>query len=400
MWPQAKEVPVFSVSELSSSLKQVVEQTFSSVRVRGEISGLKVHSSGHIYFSLKDDQSVIDGICWRGTASKLSLTLEEGMEVVCHGRVTTYPARSKYQIIVDQVELAGVGALMKLLQERKENLTREGLFDQAHKKALPFFPRNIGVITSPTGAVIRDILHRIRDRFPCHVSVWPVAVQGTTAAGEVAAAVRGFNDLSSKPDLLIVARGGGSLEDLWAFNEEEVVRAVFASHIPVISAVGHETDTTLIDFVSDQRAPTPTAAAELAVPVMDDLKMHLARFGMNLMNGLLRLFQEKSVKIESLGRGLGNPQRLLEERMQYLDDKTERLIMALKRFVEKQQQRLEQGRLLLESYSYQKTLNRGFSLIKSSSGKVVQSISDASPKDRVQVILHDGSFDAEVLEKS
>ena len=400
MWPQAKEVPVFSVSELSSSLKQVVEQTFSSVRVRGEISGLKVHSSGHIYFSLKDDQSVIDGICWRGTASKLSLTLEEGMEVVCHGRVTTYPARSKYQIIVDQVELAGVGALMKLLQERKENLTREGLFDQAHKKALPFFPRNIGVITSPTGAVIRDILHRIRDRFPCHVSVWPVAVQGTTAAGEVAAAVRGFNDLSSKPDLLIVARGGGSLEDLWAFNEEEVIRAVFESHIPVISAVGHETDTTLIDFVSDQRAPTPTAAAELAVPVMDDLKMHLARFGMNLMNGLLRLFQEKSVKIESLGRGLGNPQRLLEERMQYLDDKTERLIMALKRFVEKQQQRLEQGRLLLESYSYQKTLNRGFSLIKSSSGKVVQSISDASPKDRVQVILHDGSFDAEVLEKS
>lgn len=400
MWIQEKENTILSVSQLSVGLKQLVEKSFSAVRVRGEISGLKVHSSGHVYFALKDENSVIDGICWRGTASRLSLKLEEGMDVVCHGRITTYPARSKYQIVVDNIELAGVGALMKTLQERKERFLREGLFDQAHKKALPFFPSNIGVVTSPTGAVIQDILHRISDRFPCHVTVWPVAVQGIRSAQEVAEAIRGFNALKERPDVLIVARGGGSLEDLWSFNEEEVVRAVFESDIPTISAVGHETDTTLVDFVADRRAPTPTAAAEMAVPVVEDLKVHLSRLGTSLLNALTRFLQEKSIQLESLGRGLGSPERFLEERMQYLDDKAERLLMAYKNFVEKRGEKVERLSELLESYSYQKTLSRGFSLVRDASGKVIESTHSISLKDEINVTLRDGTVSAEVLEKN
>jgi exodeoxyribonuclease VII large subunit len=396
-----EENMIFSVSDLSASLKRLVEGTFPSVRVKGEISGLKVHSSGHVYFSLKDDQSMIDGICWKMTAAKLPLNLlEEGMEVICSGRITTYPARSKYQIIVDHVEPAGVGALMKLLQERKERLEKEGLFAATHKKPLPFFPKIIGVITSPTGAVIRDILHRIKDRFPCHVIVWPVAVQGQSAAGEVSRALKGFNALSNKPDLLIVARGGGSLEDLWAFNEEEVVRAVFESNIPVISAVGHETDTTLIDFVADRRAPTPTAAAEMATPVLEDLRLSLARSGMQLMHGLLRVFKEYAIKLDFLARGLGSPKLRIEERLQYVDDKTERLSMALKTFTEKQQRRLEHAGQLLESYSYQKTLKRGFAIIKDRTGHVIQSLSQCQVKDHVSIFLQDGVVVTKVLEKA
>jgi exodeoxyribonuclease VII large subunit len=395
-----EENVIFSVSDLSSCLKRLVEGAFSLVRVKGEISGLKVHSSGHVYFSLKDDQSLIDGICWKMTAAKLPLKLEEGMEVICSGRITTYPARSKYQIIVDTMEPAGVGALMKLLQERKERLEKEGLFRAEHKKLLPFFPKTIGVITSPTGAVIRDILHRIKDRFPCHVIVWPVAVQGQSASREVAQALRGFNTLLDKPDLLIVARGGGSLEDLWAFNEEEVVRAVFESNIPVISAVGHETDTTLIDFVADRRAPTPTAAAEMATPVLEDLRLSMARAGMQLMHSLLRVLKEYAIKLESLGRGLGSPQRRIEEKLQYVDDKAERLSMALKTFMEKQQRRLEHAGQLLESYSYQKTLKRGFSIIKDNAGHVIQSLSQCHVKDHVSIVLQDGIVVAEVLEKA
>lgn len=396
---QTQNMTTLSVSELSASLKRLVETSFSSIRVKGEISSLKVHSSGHVYFCLKDDQSVIDGVCWRGTASRLPLNLEEGLEVICHGRVTTYPARSKYQIVVDSVELAGVGSLMKLLQERKERLQKEGLFSAEHKKPLPYMPQTIGVVTSPTGAVIQDILHRIRDRFPVSVLVWPVAVQGKTASQEVAHAIRGFNSMASKPDLLIVARGGGSLEDLWAFNEEEVVRAAFESTIPLISAVGHETDTTLIDYVSDRRAPTPTAAAEMAVPVLEDLRIHLTRFGMQMMNGLLRLLKERSIKLESLTRGLGNPRRLIEEKFQYLDEKTERLLIAFKSLMEKKVRTLEHLGNLLESYSYQKTLKRGFSILKGPDASVIQSVQALSPKDKVQILLHDGQCQAEILEK-
>ncbi|MCA1941261.1 MAG: exodeoxyribonuclease VII large subunit, partial [Caenispirillum bisanense] len=274
----ARNVPEMTVSELSNALKRTVEDSFPLVRVRGEISQPKVAGSGHCYLRLKDDQAVIDGIIWRGSMMKLSLRPEEGLEVIATGRLTTYPGRSSYQIVIESLELAGEGALLKMLEDRRRRLQAEGLFDPARKKPIPFLPRIVGVVTSPTGAVIRDILHRISDRFPRHVLLWPVAVQGEAAAEQVANAIYGFNAMPAdgsgpipRPDVLIVARGGGSLEDLMAFNEEIVVRAAAASAIPLISAVGHETDTTLIDHAADLRAPTPTGAAEKAVPVRMDL---------------------------------------------------------------------------------------------------------------------------------
>jgi len=269
-------LPEYSVSELSRALKRTVEAAYSYVRVRGEISGFKRAASGHLYMTLKDADAVLDAVCWRGVAGRLAIAPEDGIEVIASGKLTTYPGRSKYQIVIDSLELAGEGALLKMLEDRRRKLAAEGLFDEARKRELPFLPDVIGVVTSPTGAVIRDILHRLDDRFPRRVLLAPVLVQGENAAAQVAAAIEGFNRLPPdgpipRPDVLIVARGGGSLEDLWAFNEEIVVRAAAASEIPLISAVGHETDTTLIDFAADRRAPTPTAAAEIAVPVRAEL---------------------------------------------------------------------------------------------------------------------------------
>jgi len=264
-----------SVSELSESIKGLIENNFEYVRVRGEIGRVSKPASGHIYFDLKDSDSVISGIIWKGNALKLDIRPEEGLEVICTGKVTTYKGQSKYQIIVDKVEAAGIGALMALLEKRKKILEAEGLFSDRYKKAIPYLPKTIGVITSPSGAVIRDIIHRLEERFPLHVIVWPVRVQGETCPEEVVDAIEGFHlvDQSniSRPDVIIIARGGGSLEDLWGFNDESVARAVFNSKIPIISAIGHETDNTLIDLVSDLRAPTPTAAAEKAVPVKEHL---------------------------------------------------------------------------------------------------------------------------------
>ncbi|MBA3510500.1 exodeoxyribonuclease VII large subunit, partial [Sphingomonas sp.] len=271
--------PPLTVSELSGALKRTIETAFDRVRVRGEISGFKRHASGHCYFTLKDDSACIDAVIWRGQAAALAFRPEDGAEVIATGRLTTYVGRSKYQIVIDRLELAGEGALMALLERRRKALAEQGLFDSARKRKLPFLPQLIGVLTSPTGAVIRDILHRLEARCPTHVIVWPVPVQGEGAAGKIASAIRGFADLARRPDLLIVARGGGSIEDLWAFNEEEVVRAAAESPIPLISAVGHETDTTLIDHAADLRAPTPTAAAELAVPVRAELFAQLADLG-------------------------------------------------------------------------------------------------------------------------
>src|SRR6266513_4841999 len=277
--PARANLPEYTVSELSQALKRSVEENFSHVRVRGEISGYKRHSSGHCYFALKDAEAVLDAVCWRQTAIRLPIRPEDGMEVVCTGRLTTYPGRSKYQLVVDSIALAGIGALLRVLEERRQRLAAEGLFAAERKKKLPFLPEVIGIVTSPTGAVIRDILHRLADRFPRRVLLWPVAVQGEGAAAKIAAAIRAFASFDPRPDLLIVARGGGSIEDLWAFNEEEVVRAAAESPIPLISAVGHETDTTLIDFAADLRAPTPTAAAELAVPVRSELFVQISELG-------------------------------------------------------------------------------------------------------------------------
>jgi exodeoxyribonuclease VII large subunit len=332
--PLQSNLPEYSVSELSLALKRSIEEGFSHVRVRGEISGFKRHSSGHCYFALKDSDAVIDAVCWRNTAIRLPIRPEDGMEVVCTGRLTTYPGRSKYQLVIDSIELAGIGALLKILEDRRQRLAAEGLFAGERKKKLPFLPGVIGIVTSPSGAVIRDILHRLADRFPRHVLVWPVAVQGEGAAAQVAAAIEGFNRLVPggrvpRPDLLIVARGGGSLEDLMPFNEEIVVRAAAESAIPLISAVGHETDTTLIDHASDRRAPTPTAAAEMAVPVRLDLIAELGGKTARLTGGLSRLLAERRLQLGGLARGLPDPQDLLGAAAQRLDDRTERLRLAI-----------------------------------------------------------------------
>ncbi len=356
--------PEFSVSDLSNALKRTVEDAFSFVRVRGEISGFKRASSGHMYLALKDDKAVIDGVCWRGQAGKLGLVPEDGMEVIVTGRLTTFPGRSKYQIVIETMEVAGEGALLKLLEERKKKLAAEGLFDPDRKKPIPFLPDVIGIVTSPTGAVIRDIMHRLRDRFPRRVLLWPVLVQGQGAADQVAEAVRGFNDLLPygqipRPDVLIVARGGGSLEDLWSFNEEIVARAVAESDIPVISAVGHETDTTLIDFVSDLRAPTPTGAAEKAVPVRVELIGQVEEDGLRLAQAVRRLGVEKKTALESLARGLGDPKRMLEERNQILDNWADRLPRATINLTRQARARLNEASARLVSPREQLSEKRG-----------------------------------------
>ncbi|MEZ5782563.1 MAG: exodeoxyribonuclease VII large subunit [Rhizobiaceae bacterium] len=341
----------FSVSEISSALKRTVEDVFGNVRVRGEISGYRgPHSSGHAYFALKDERARIEAVIWRGTMSKLRFKPEEGMEVIASGKLTTYPGSSKYQIVIDNLEPAGAGALMALLDERKRKLQAEGLFDPARKQLLPYMPRVIGVVTSPTGAVIRDILHRIGDRFPLHVIVWPVRVQGDTSGAEVAAAVNGFNALSvtgpiPRPDILIVARGGGSLEDLWGFNDEALVRAVAGSHIPVISAVGHETDWTLVDYAADVRAPTPTGAAEIAIPVKADLEATLASLFARLRGGAARQIDTRRQAIRSVARGLPSPDQLFALHRRRFDDAASRLTRGLTVGTERHRVRLNSIRL-------------------------------------------------------
>jgi len=315
----------FTVTELSTALKRRIEDEFGHVRVRGEISGYRgPHSSGHAYFSLKDQGAKIDAVIWKGVFSRLKIRPEEGMEVVATGKLTTFPGSSKYQIVIESLELAGLGALMALLEARRKKLAAEGLFDEARKQLLPYMPQVIGVITSPTGAVIRDILHRIADRMPCHVLIWPVRVQGETCGAEVSAAILGLNALAAdgpipRPDVIIVARGGGSLEDLNGFNDEQVVRAAAASDIPLISAVGHETDWTLIDYAADVRAPTPTAAAELAVPVRSDLIASVKDLNARLFGAVIRAQQRRNQDLRALVRALPQADTVLASPRQKLD---------------------------------------------------------------------------------
>ena len=427
---------IYSVSEVAQSIKRMVEDRFGRVSLRGEISGWKVASSGHVYFRLKDDNAVIDAVCWKGTLGKFTFKPEDGLEVVATGKLTTYPGKSSYQIVVDSMQPAGAGALMALLEKRRKELEKEGLFAPELKKKIPFLPQVIGVITSPTGAVIRDILHRISERFPVHVLVYPVAVQGEGAAEQIATAINFFNESKIyKPDLLIVARGGGSIEDLWAFNEEIVVRAAANSRIPLISAVGHETDTTLIDYASDQRAPTPTAAAEMAVPVRDELRLAVGQLALRHDGAISRLISQRSEQLQGLARGLPKPVQLLQTATQRLDDWQERLLAALPALLTRKEQQLAmliahlrpqslkneisktnerllelQARLntaslriidarkekltnlvsLLESVNYKKILARGFALVKGKNDKLVTTAKEAKTNESLTVIFADG----------
>ena len=426
----------YSVSEISNALKRTLEDTFGHVRVRGEISGFRgPHASGHCYFSIKDEGAKLDAVIWRGSFGRLRAKMQEGLEVIATGKITSYPMKSNYQIVIDNIEPAGVGALMALLEERRKRLAAEGLFDAARKKPIPYLPKLIGVVTSPTGAVIRDILHRLNERFPRHVLVWPVRVQGETCAAEVAAAIAGFNAMARKPDVIIVARGGGSLEDLWGFNDEVVVRAVAASAIPVISAVGHETDTTLIDHVSDLRAPTPTAAAEKAVPVRADLVAELASLHARLQGGLRRSMDDRQTRVRSAARALPRPDEILALVRQRFDSASGRLGQALKanirehaarlnrvsprlslaplrtviaserrsldlsgrraaqaltRLVAFQRQRFDGMAKLAESLSYKSVLRRGFAVVRTEKGKPVHQAADVSQWQALRLEFADG----------
>lgn len=396
-----EETPLFTVSQISTTLKDVVETAFAHVRVKGEVSGVKKAASGHIYFSLKDEQSVLNAICWRGCSRETGNALTDGLEVICTGHLSTYPGRSNYQMIVETAEAAGEGALLKLLEERRRKLAAEGLFDASRKKKIPFLPETIGVVTSPTGAVIRDIMHRIRDRFGRQVYLWPVLVQGEGAAQQIATAIQGFNNIPieglttpngfiPRPDVLIVARGGGSLEDLWPFNEEIVVRAAAASQIPLISAVGHETDTTLIDYAADLRAPTPTGAAEKAVPVRAEIKAALDGTKGRLKDALQRLVLEKRVRMEGLVRGLPNLADLTHLYTQRLDDKTEQLTQTWNAFIRRQTDRFALAARLLEANSYERTLDKGFALVADTAGGLITSAATAQTKAALTLTFKDG----------
>lgn len=392
-------LPEFTVSELSSHIKMAMEGAFPYVRIRGEISGYKRAPSGHVYLNLKDENAVLAAVCWKGNAARFSFKPEDGLEVLASGSITTYPGQSKYQLIIDNMEPAGLGALMALLEKRKKNLELEGLFDAHRKKPIPYLPQVIGVITSPTGAVIKDILHRIADRFPVRVIVWPVLVQGDKAAGQVVGAIHGFNKLKKdgnipKPDLLIVARGGGSVEDLWAFNEEEVVRAAADSQIPIISAVGHETDVTLLDYVADLRAPTPTAAAELAVPVKSELILLIDDLAKRSLRGIFRFIEIHENMLKSLVRALPNPKHFIEEKAQRFDNNLIRLEIAILSLLKAKQQNLDMLARLIESYHYKRVLERGFALVRDSKGNLIKSANQLLPGANINIELADGNSDA------
>ena len=434
--------PEMSVSELALSLKRTLEETYSYVRVRGELSRVSIPRSGHMYSSLKDDNAVIDAVCWKGVLSRLSVQPEEGLEVIVAGRMSSYPQRSNYQLIIESMELAGEGALLKMLEQRRKKLAAEGLFDESRKQALPFLPQTIGVVTSQTGAVIRDIMHRLRDRFPRHVLVWPVLVQGDGAAEQVVGAIEGFNKLNGssrvpRPDLLIVARGGGSLEDLMPFNEENVVRAVAASAIPIISAVGHETDTTLCDYAADVRAPTPTGAAEMAVPERLGLLAQVQDDGQRLMRGLNRRMDHDSQRLGHISARIGKPERLFEIRTQRMDHISSKLDHGFDRLVQKRVQRFHQGyaslrapkervstfsqridqvshRLsliqgamiekshdklrniskMLEMLSYQSILSRGYAVVRDQNGSLMSDSTSIVGGQMLDIELRDGRVSA------
>lgn len=447
---QTPNVAEYTVSEISNALKQSVEDQFSHVRVRGELGRVSRPQSGHVYLDLKDERAVLSGVIWKGVVSKMKVQPEQGLEVIATGRLTTFPGQSKYQIVIESIEPAGLGALMALLEERRKKLEAEGLFDPAHKQPIPYLPRVIGVVTSPSGAVIRDILHRLGDRYPSHVLVWPVRVQGESSADEVAAAIHGFNDIEPdskipRPDLIIVARGGGSLEDLWSFNEERVVRAVSESEIPLISAVGHETDWTLIDHAADLRAPTPTAAAEHAVPVRSELIATVDDLARRLRLAAHRGMEARRTGLRAASRGLPRLSELLaqprqrldvlvmrmtgrletcmtrhrdqlvsiknrlrpdilkrgiRDRRQKLEDRSQRLPRAARRTIGTLRERQCRAAGLLDAYSYQGVLARGFVLVRAVGGTPVRHACAVKLAERLTLGFHDGDVAVTVGEAS
>jgi exodeoxyribonuclease VII large subunit len=442
----ASNLPEFSVSELAQAVRRAMETNFDRVRVRGELGRVLIARSGHLYVDLKDANATLSLVMWRSNVQQLAFKPEEGLEVVAEGRLSTFPGRSQYQLIADRLEPAGVGALLAQLEKLKARLAAEGLFDASRKKPIPSLPTIIGVVTSPTGAVIRDILHRIEDRFPRRVILWPVLVQGEYAAGQIAAAIRGFNALPAdgpvpRPDVLIVARGGGSIEDLWAFNEEVVARAAAASAIPLISAVGHETDTTLIDYAADLRAPTPTAAAERVVPVRAELIGRIEILGARLAAGLVRGLDLRRTQLRAIVARLPRPEALLGPAQQRLDRAGEKLGFALRANVRAAQSRFDRvaGRLrpealaldlrrraqslgdvatrlgaamarslkdkrealaaagrVLETLSHKSVLARGFALVSRADGTLARRAGDLSAGERVKITFADGERGAAI----
>ena len=446
-----ENIPEYSVTELSSALKSTIEDNFGYVRIKGELSGINKHSSGHIYLTLKDENAIINGIIWRSSVAKIKIQPEEGLEVICSGKISTgynpgrYPGRSNYQITIDSMKPAGIGALMAILEERKQKLKIEGLFEEIHKKTLPKYPTSIGVITSPTGAVLQDIKHRISDRFPCNIILWPVPVQGNDAAELIENAILGFNTLDEskiqKPDVIILARGGGSIEDLWCFNEEEVVRAVFQSQIPVISAIGHETDTTLVDYAADMRAPTPTAAAELATPAKDILITELLENSNRLNSSIKNIVSMSRERVVSVQKLLPSYQNLFNLKLNDINILAQRLPTAIKIYLQNeitnlqtsssklnlkilkekiknsqnslsslknqltnnsktnlstQSNRVLSASKLLESLSYKSVIKRGFSVVRNSSNIILTKKTDVLNDKKLNVETKFGTINVTV----
>jgi len=446
-----ENIPEYSVTELSSALKSTIEDNFGYVRIKGELSGINKHSSGHIYLTLKDENAIINGIIWRSSVAKIKIQPEEGLEVICSGKISTgynpgrYPGRSNYQITIDSMKPAGLGALMAILEERKQKLKIEGLFEEIHKKTLPKYPTSIGVITSPTGAVLQDIKHRISDRFPCNIILWPVPVQGNDAAELIENAILGFNTLDEskiqKPDVIILARGGGSIEDLWCFNEEEVVRAVFQSQIPVISAIGHETDTTLVDYAADMRAPTPTAAAELATPAKDILIAELSENSNRLDSSIKNIVSMSRERVVSVQKLLPSYQNLFNLKLNEINILAQRLPTAIKIYLQNeitnlqtsssklnlkilkekiknsqnslsslknqltnnsktnlstQSNRVLSASKLLESLSYKSVIKRGFSVVRNSSNIILTKKTDVLNDKKLNVETKFGTINVTV----
>lgn len=392
--PEQPTEKIFSVSEFSLLLKSVLEGAFGHIKIKGEIQGLKKHSSGTYYFDLKESiggkDYILNCVLWKWT--KINVKLEEGLEVIISGKITAYTGRSSYQITVEDVEVAGIGALLKIIEERKQKLAKEGLFDPAHKKAIPLLPRVIGVVTSPTGAVIQDIIHRITDRFPSRIIVYPTAVQGEGADEQITTAINNFNKVTGKnrPDVIIVARGGGSVQDLMPFNEENVVRAVYNSQIPIISAVGHETDTTLIDYVSDLRAPTPTGAAEKAVPVRTELLANIAEKSNYLTHSILRLFDNFALKIRGLSASIKNPIQFITDAFQRLDDKSSKLDYLATTKLNTTTEKLSFMGKMLESYSFKNVLSRGYAIVWNNNGQIISNATTLKNESSATIEFADG----------